>query len=50
MALLYSIGQLILEVYPKIHMSQSLLLTDLMYLEYKNAAVRLESQGHQCLG
>ena len=41
MALLYSIGQLILGVYPKIHVSQSLLLTDLMYLEYKNAAVQI---------
>ena len=37
MALLYSIGQLILGVYPKFHMNQSLGLTDLMYCQCSSA-------------
>ena len=41
MALLPSIGQLILGVYPKFHTNQSLGLTDLMYYQYKNAAVQI---------
>ena len=41
MALLPSIGQLILGVYPKFHMNQSLVLTDLMYCQCKNAVVQI---------
>ena len=41
MVLLYSIGQLILGVYPKFHMNQSLGLTDLMYCQCKNTAVQI---------